>query len=122
MRSTVFFVAERGREEASRKAHNLKTPVRFRAPQHFDSLRSLLMWHMYILMCEDGSYYVGSTNNLERRFLQHVQGTGAKYTRSRKPVSCVHSEPFHTRSEAQKREAEIKAWPRAKKIQLITDS
>ncbi|HSE56668.1 MAG TPA: GIY-YIG nuclease family protein [Candidatus Paceibacterota bacterium] len=80
------------------------------------------MWYMYILVCADESYYVGVTNNIERRFLQHVQGTGAKYTRSHKPVSCVYSEPFHTRSTAQKREAEIKRWPRAKKEQLVARS
>jgi putative endonuclease len=74
------------------------------------------MWHIYILLCSNGSLYTGSTNDLEKRFLAHQNGTGAKYTRANKPVRIICTENFETKSEAFKRESEIKSWTRAKKI------
>lgn len=77
------------------------------------------MWFVYILLCEDNSLYTGSTNNLEKRFLDHKNGKGGRYTRSRKPVRMVYKEEFKTRSEALKREIEIKSWKRKQKIQAL---
>lgn len=77
------------------------------------------MWHIYILVCSDNSLYTGSTNNLEKRFLDHKSGKGGKYTRSHKPVKIIHSEKFLTKSEALKKEIEIKSWTRKKKIQVL---
>ena len=74
------------------------------------------MWFVYILECEDGSFYTGSTNNLEKRFLDHKSGRGGAYTRSHKPVKIVYSEKHATKSEALKREIEIKSWSREKKV------
>ncbi len=74
------------------------------------------MWFVYILLCEDNSLYTGSTNNLEKRFDTHKNGKGGKYTRSRKPVQLIYSEEYKTKSEALKREIEIKSWPRIKKL------
>ena len=76
------------------------------------------VWHVYLVRCRDGSLYTGITNNLERRMAAHNAGTGARYTRSRRPVRLVWSEGRRTRASAQRREAEIKSWPRAKKARL----
>ncbi len=77
------------------------------------------MWYIYVLLCEDGSFYTGSTNNLEKRFALHQNGKGAKYTRSHKPLKIVHSEIFDTKIAALKREREIKSWSREKKISTL---
>jgi predicted GIY-YIG superfamily endonuclease len=74
---------------------------------------------MYILKCADGSYYVGSTKDLEQRILQHQHGTGAQYTSNRLPVRLVYSEEFEHVSEAYAREKQIQNWSRAKREALI---
>lgn len=76
-------------------------------------------WYMYILLCNDQSFYVGITNNLEERINKHNQGKGAKYTRGRRPTKLVYCEKFNNKSEARKREIQIKGWCREKKINLI---
>jgi putative endonuclease len=78
------------------------------------------MWFTYILLCRDGSLYTGSTNDVEARFRDHVEGRGARYTKSHKPEKIVYQEKFPTKSEALKREIEIKSWPRVKKEALIS--
>lgn len=77
------------------------------------------MWFVYILLCVGNSLYTGSTNNLEKRFLEHKNGRGGKYTRSRLPTKIIYSEKFSNKSEALRREAEIKSWNRDKKIQAL---
>ncbi len=74
------------------------------------------MWYVYILKCIDGSFYTGATNNLKKRFLDHKNGKGGRYTRSHKPLKIVYKEKLATKSEALKRESEIKSWSRKKKI------
>jgi putative endonuclease len=75
----------------------------------------------YILQCADGSLYVGSTNDLERRLDEHnSKKSGAHYTKIRRPVVLVYKEVFETLSEARKREVEIKSWSRAKKLELVS--
>jgi putative endonuclease len=75
---------------------------------------------VYILKCADKTLYVGCTNNLEKRLKQHNDSkSGAHYTKIRRPVVLVHSEEFTTLLEARGREAEIKRWPREKKLALI---
>lgn len=74
------------------------------------------MWFVYILLCSDNSLYTGSTNDLEKRFLNHKNGKGGRYTRSHIPLKIVYSEEFQSKSEALKREIEIKSWRRSKKI------
>jgi putative endonuclease len=75
-------------------------------------------YYVYILRCEDGSYYTGYSKNLETRVEQHKQGKGALYTRMRKPEKLVHVEEFDTRSEAMKREREIKRLSHGEKMDL----
>jgi putative endonuclease len=74
---------------------------------------------MYILKCADGSYYVGSTRDLEQRVLQHQAGIGAQYTSNRLPVKLVYSEEFERVSDAFTREKQIQNWSRAKREALI---
>ncbi|MBI4088349.1 GIY-YIG nuclease family protein [Candidatus Kaiserbacteria bacterium] len=77
------------------------------------------MYHVYILQCSDKSLYTGITNNLRRRLEQHRNGTGGNYTRSRGVEKIVYREAARGRGAALRREAEIKRWPRGKKIDLI---
>ncbi len=76
-------------------------------------------WFFYIARCRDDSLYSGITIDLEGRLREHNKGTGAKYTSGRRPVTLVYSEKQANVSEARKREARVKSWPRNKKEQLI---
>jgi len=82
-------------------------------------------YFVYIAECADGSYYTGYASNLNDREDVHnglKKGIGAKYTRSRRPVKIVHSEKFQTKSDALKREIEIKKLSREEKVLLLTNS
>ena len=75
---------------------------------------------VYILECADKSFYVGCTNNLERRLEEHNNSKyGAHYTKIRRPVVLKYTESFKTLREARKRESEIKRWRREKKFDLF---
>jgi putative endonuclease len=74
---------------------------------------------MYILECSDGSYYVGSTTDLERRLWQHNQGQGAKYTIRRRPVKLVFAAEFASVSDAYAAEKQVQGWRREKREALI---
>ena len=75
--------------------------------------------YMYILECSDGTYYIGSTNNLERRLAEHQAEEGANYTAKRLPVKLVYYEEFQRIDEAFYREKQIQGWSRKKKEALI---
>lgn len=80
-----------------------------------------MSYFVYILGCSDGTLYTGYTNSLEKRLLEHNRGTGAKYTKSRRPCKLLYSEEFETRSEAMKREWEIKhKYSRLDKERMIS--
>lgn len=80
-------------------------------------------WYVYIVKCRDGSLYTGITKNLERRIKDHNFGkVGAKYTRSRRPVSLVYQEETFSRSAASQREYKIKQMTLAGKMKLIENS
>lgn len=81
-----------------------------------------MSYYFYIARCGDGSYYCGSTNNIKRRIKQHNAGSGSKYVRSRGGAVIAYSERYTTASEAMRREAEVKTWPRYKKAELIAGS
>ncbi|MEW6087131.1 MAG: GIY-YIG nuclease family protein [bacterium] len=76
------------------------------------------MWFVYILECKNKSLYTGVTNNIERRFKEHLNKK-AHYTSYNAPVKLAYKETYQTRSKALKREAQIKRWTRRKKIALI---
>ena len=78
------------------------------------------MHYAYILRCADGSFYSGYTNDLERRLAAHNAGTGAKYTRSRRPVELVYWETFSEKREALRREAAYKKLTHDEKSALIS--
>lgn len=75
----------------------------------------------YILLCNDGTYYTGWTNNIGKRLKAHNAGKGAKYTKYKLPVTLVYFENFETKQEAMIREYEIKQLKRIHKIDLIND-
>jgi putative endonuclease len=74
---------------------------------------------MYILICSDGSYYTGSTRNLDVRIWEHNEGTGCNFTRKRLPVKLVYCEEFDRLDEAFFREKQVQGWSRRKKQALI---
>ena len=81
------------------------------------------MFFTYILECADNSFYVGCTNNLDKRIAQHNDSKwGAHYTKIRRPVVLKYSEEFATLTEARRRETEIKGWRREKKMDLINQT
>ena len=74
---------------------------------------------MYILQCADESFYTGSTNNLETRIIQHQNGEGANYTKTRLPVKLLYIEEFQQIDHAFRREKQVQGWSRKKKEALI---
>lgn len=77
------------------------------------------MWHVYLLLCEDGSIYTGITQDVERRLNEHRTSQGSKHTRDHGVEKLLHTEEFNTRSEARARESQIKGWRKEKKVNLI---
>ena len=77
------------------------------------------MYYCYLLRCVDGSYYCGITNNVDARVLVHNRGKGSKYVRSRLPAVLVYKEECGSKSDALRREREIKSMSRQQKIKLI---
>jgi len=77
--------------------------------------------YMYILQCADGSFYTGSTNDIEARLEQHQNGEGANFTRKRLPVKLIYWEEFDRIDDAFYREKQVQGWSRKKKMALIAD-
>ena len=75
--------------------------------------------YMCIILCENGQYYTGSTNNLELRLCQHFNGNGSNFTRAHSPIELVYVEVFDRIDEAFYREKQIQGWCRKKKEALI---
>jgi len=76
-------------------------------------------YDVYILLCSDKSLYTGISNDLENRLKKHRKGEGSKYVRSRLPFKLIYTEEFKNRSEASKRENEIKGWSRKEKFSKL---
>ena len=74
---------------------------------------------MYILQCSDGTYYTGSTLNVDKRVIEHQSGFGANYTKDKLPVVLVYVEEFSRIDLAFNREKQIQGWSRKKKEALI---
>lgn len=77
------------------------------------------MPYMYILVCNDGSYYTGSTWNLEKRLYEHQQGLGANHTAKRLPVKLIYCEEYDRIEDAFRREKQVQGWSRKKKEALM---
>ena len=76
--------------------------------------------YVYILLCEDGSYYTGYTTDVLSRFHRHKKGHGARYTRMRRPLRVVYVEECETQRVALKRERQIKQLSHQRKRALVT--
>jgi predicted GIY-YIG superfamily endonuclease len=81
-----------------------------------------MSYWVYIAKCADGTLYTGMTTDVEKRAKTHNSGKGAKYTRSRLPITIVYKEQCADKSAALKREREIKGFKRAEKVKLIEDA
>ena len=79
------------------------------------------MPYVYMVECVDGSLYTGWTVDVAQRVKVHNAGRGARYTRMHGPVKLVYVEEWPTRAAAMRREAQIKAWPRARKLSLVVN-
>ncbi|MCP5156417.1 MAG: GIY-YIG nuclease family protein [Ectothiorhodospiraceae bacterium] len=77
------------------------------------------MAYVYILECIDGSYYTGSTRDLDQRVWEHTIGLGARYTARRQPVKLVYAEEYDRIDDAFAREKQLQGWSREKKRALI---
>lgn len=77
------------------------------------------VWFVYVVRCRDGSLYTGISRDVEARLAKHNQGKGARYTRGRGPVALLHIERKLSQANALRREAAIKALPRAAKLALV---
>lgn len=75
--------------------------------------------YVYILQCSDGSYYTGSTIDLDKRIMEHQDGKGANHTKKRLPVKLLYVEEYLSIATAFEREKQIQGWSRAKKETLI---
>ena len=78
-----------------------------------------MAFYVYILLCQDGSYYTGYTHDVKTRLDQHGRGRGARYTRMKKLRRIVYLEWYNTRADAMKRERAIKRLTHQEKTALI---
>jgi putative endonuclease len=76
-------------------------------------------WCVYVLKCSNNAFYIGSTNNLERRLEEHEQGRGSKFVRSRRPFELVKTVSRKNAGEARSLEYHLKKLTRAKKIEVL---
>lgn len=79
------------------------------------------MYYVYLLECSDGTYYTGSTNNLDKRIAAHNNKKGAKYTKGRTPVILKKFWEASSKSEALKLEYKIKQLPKEKKLNYVQE-
>ena len=86
-----------------------------------DVLPQASPWMLYLLECENGTYYAGITTDIERRFAQHVFGIGARYTRANPPKCIVAIMEFPDRASASRAEAALKQLPRSAKPGYFID-
>lgn len=81
--------------------------------------KNMEKWYVYIIKCKDKTFYTGITLDIKRRFQEHKEGRGGRYTRSAKVGQLVYYEECSKKGEALKREFQIKGWRREKKESLI---
>ena len=81
-----------------------------------------MSYYVYMILCEDESFYTGYTRDVDERMKLHFRGKGARYTRMHKPQKLVYVEQFTSRSEAMKRERTVKTMGRRQKLELISST
>src|ERR1700688_386355 len=79
-------------------------------------------WCTYILVCQDGSYYIGATENLPARILDHAEGKGGAHTKENPPIIFAWYESHPQAESARHRERQLKGWSRSKKNALVRAS
>jgi len=77
-----------------------------------------MRYYVYVLLCQDGTFYTGYAKNLDARLNMHERGKGARYTKVHKPKKLVYKEEFSTRKEAMRRERQIKKLGHEEKKRL----
>lgn len=77
-------------------------------------------FYLYIIECEDGMYYTGTTNDIERRWKEHIEGAGANYTRKHRPKKLVLVKEYQSMYEAREKELKVRKWSQEKKRKLIS--
>lgn len=77
------------------------------------------MWYLYLIECRNGAFYAGITTDVNRRYEQHRNGKGARYTRSNPPRKLLGSRQYADRSTASKAEYAIKQLPRGQKLRFL---
>ncbi|HVP27416.1 MAG TPA: GIY-YIG nuclease family protein [Candidatus Bathyarchaeia archaeon] len=78
-----------------------------------------MQYCVYVILCDNNSFYTGYTKNLDRRIRLHKNGRGARYTRIHKPKKLVYVEKFDSRREAMQREKKVKRLNHQQKLELI---
>lgn len=90
-----------------------------KAPRELKRACVRMAYYVYIILCQDNSFYTGHTKNVDERTRLHTCGKGARYTRMHKPQKVVYVEPVDSRAMAMKRERAIKKLSHQQKINLI---
>ncbi len=80
------------------------------------------MFYTYILLTENNKLYCGYTDDIEKRYQKHIEGTASKFTRANKPVKIVYAKEFETKQEAMREEYRIKQLSRTQKEELINNN
>lgn len=78
-----------------------------------------MSYYVYVILCDDGSFYTGYTKNVKSRLRLHMNGKGARYTRMHKPKELVYTEQFESRAEAMRREKRLKKLGHQQKRKLV---
>ena len=76
-------------------------------------------WFVYLILCDDQSFYTGIAKDIDKRFEVHKKGRGAAYTKMHKPQKIIYREKMESQTDAIKREIQIKSWNRARKIKSL---
>jgi len=83
------------------------------------TVRKAVPYYVYIILCEDGSYYTGYSNDPDHRLAEHLKGRGAKYTKMHKPKRIVYIQRHKTQRAAMIRERKVKTLTHEAKRKLI---
>lgn len=94
--------------------------MRAKEEQPMPTASAEAVWVLYILECQDGSFYTGVTTDIDRRLREHQEGTASRYTRTRRPVVLAYREECGIRSLALARECVVKSMSRERKEKLIS--
>jgi len=105
-------------ENGESRSRAINTGDEVETEEMCDKQKRSKSYYVYLLLCDDGSYYTGYTNNVASRLRQHKKGYGARYTRMRRPKRVIYVEEFKTRRTAMLREQQIKALTHNQKRDL----